>query len=64
MMESLFQIEIFRENDLFYGKVHSLSGPREYQNQDFDELVNDMCIDLQDQDLLKLEEEIKEDSSS
>jgi hypothetical protein len=57
MMESLFQIEIFRENDIFYAKVHTQDGPREYQNDDYTELVTDMFVDLQDEDMLKTEQE-------
>lgn len=56
MFEPLFQIEIFRENDIFFGKVHTQAGPREYQNEDYGELVTDMFVDLQDEDMVKVEE--------
>lgn len=49
MLESLIQIEIYRENDVFHGKLSTFAGIKEYENVDYDELIEDMFRELQEE---------------
>ena len=49
-MEIIYNIEILKEGDYFIVRVHLADGSiREYRHQNFEDVLTEMVIDLQDE---------------
>ena len=49
-METVYTIEILKEGDHFIVRVHLTDGSiREYRHQNFEDVLTEMVIDLQDE---------------
>lgn len=45
------QMEVYRENDTFHGRLSIPSGLREYENIDYGELLEDIFRELQEEEI-------------